>query len=52
MARTFTAAPGLVKLMNQRPWSETRLPVVYRISPERLERLKVAIGHATNIAAV
>lgn len=40
MARIFTAAPGLVKLMSGEEWSVTGLPEVYRITPERLEGLQ------------
>ena len=40
MARTFTVAPALVKLMNGKGWEETGLPDVYQITSERVERLK------------
>ncbi|KAL4931087.1 NAD(P)/FAD-dependent oxidoreductase [Aspergillus undulatus] len=40
MARIFTAAPGLVKLMDGSSWAETRLPKVFQITPARVERLK------------
>ncbi|KAK6856672.1 FAD dependent oxidoreductase [Apiospora arundinis] len=40
MARIFTAAPGLVKLMAGEAWDKTGLPDVYRITRERLERLQ------------
>lgn len=40
MARIFTAAPGLVKLMNGASWAETKLPDVYQITPARIDRLK------------
>jgi hypothetical protein len=39
MARIFTAAPGLVKLMDGEDWSVTGLPEVYQITAERLEKL-------------
>jgi hypothetical protein len=39
MARIFTAAPGLVQLMNGEPWSATGLPEVYQLTKERLENL-------------
>lgn len=42
MARTFTAAPGLVKLMSGKSWDATGLPDVYQITASRLERLKSA----------
>ncbi|KAL4809927.1 FAD dependent oxidoreductase-domain-containing protein [Aspergillus unguis] len=44
MARIFTAAPGLVKLMNGRSWAETQLPEVYQITAERVARLKEQFG--------
>jgi len=40
MARIFTAAPGLVKLMNGKAWEDTKLPDVFAIKPERMTRLK------------
>lgn len=40
MARIFTAAPGLVKLMNGSSWADTQLPDVYQITPSRVKRLK------------
>jgi hypothetical protein len=40
MARIFTAAPGLVKLMDGMSWANTQLPDVYQITPARIERLK------------
>ena len=52
MARIFTAAPGLVKVMNGEPWEATGLPDVYRMTPERLERLKSATGDAPKVAIV
>lgn len=39
MARTFTAAPGLVKLMNGESWAETGLPEAFQLTQERLARL-------------
>lgn len=42
MARIFTAAPGLVKLMNSEPWAATGLPDVYQMTLDRLERLRAA----------
>jgi hypothetical protein len=39
MARIFTAAPGLVQLMNGEKWSETGLPEVYQLTKERMEKL-------------
>lgn len=40
MARIFTAAPGLVKLMGGSTWAETQLPEVYQITPARVQRLR------------
>ncbi|KAJ4988180.1 FAD dependent oxidoreductase [Stagonosporopsis vannaccii] len=42
MARIFTAAPGLVKLMSGKSWDEVGLPDVYQITASRLERLQKA----------
>jgi hypothetical protein len=42
MARTFTAAPGLVKLMSGQPWESVGLPDVYQITSSRLETLNKA----------
>jgi hypothetical protein len=44
MARIFTAAPGLVKLMNGKFWVDTCRPDVYEITPERIARLKTSGG--------
>jgi DNA-binding Xre family transcriptional regulator len=52
MARIFTAAPGLVKLMNGKPWSETELPDVYQMTPERLSKLKSLEENAPQIAVI
>jgi hypothetical protein len=51
MARIFTAAPGLVKLMDGEDWSETGLPEVYQITAERLEKL-TSMEPATAIAVI
>ncbi|KAK7214663.1 hypothetical protein V2G26_002666 [Clonostachys chloroleuca] len=40
MARIFTAAPGLVKLMAGLSWADTRLPEAFEITPARVEKLK------------
>ncbi|KAL6399730.1 FAD dependent oxidoreductase [Ilyonectria robusta] len=40
MARIFTAAPGLVKLMGGTSWADTQLPEVYQITPSRIRQLK------------
>lgn len=52
MARIFTAAPGLVKLMNRESWSATGLPDVYQITPERVERLRNIDVDAPKVAVV
>ncbi|KAF2441765.1 DAO-domain-containing protein [Karstenula rhodostoma CBS 690.94] len=52
MARIFTAAPGLVKVMNGEPWEETGLPEVYKMTPERLKRLRSATEEAPKVAIV
>ena len=40
MARIFTAAPGLVRLMSGESWDVVGLPDVYQITASRLEKLK------------
>lgn len=40
MARIFTAAPGLVKLMDGKDWNDTQLPHSFQITPSRIEKLK------------
>lgn len=52
MARIFTAAPGLVKIMNGESWDATGLPEVYKMTPERLQRLRRASGEAPIVAVV
>lgn len=42
MARIFTAAPALVKLMSGESWDAIGLPNVYQISARRLENLNSA----------
>jgi hypothetical protein len=42
MARTFTAAPGLVRLMSGESWAAVGLPDVYLITEDRLQNLKGA----------
>lgn len=42
MARIFTAAPGLVKLMSGESWEAVGLPDVFQITTSRLEELKRA----------
>lgn len=43
MARIFTAAPGLVRLMNGETWGETQLPDVFQLTPQRVERLRTTV---------
>jgi len=52
MARIFTAAPGLVKLMNGKPWAETALPDVYSLTPDRLLHLQSGLSDSPNVAIV
>jgi hypothetical protein len=52
MARIFTAAPGLVRVMNGEPWDVTGLPEVYKMTQERLQRLQSATGEAPKVAIV
>ncbi|KAI0602371.1 FAD dependent oxidoreductase [Biscogniauxia sp. FL1348] len=40
MARIFTCAPGLVKLIRGGQWSDTGLPECFELTEERLEKLK------------
>jgi len=40
MARIFTAAPGLVKLVRGASWKETGLPECFQVTKERLDRLR------------
>lgn len=42
MARIFTAATRLVKLMDGRPWTDTQFPNVCQITPARVDRLRRA----------
>lgn len=39
MARIFTTAPGLVKLIQGGTWADTGLPECFELTPERLQRL-------------
>ncbi|KIY52156.1 DAO-domain-containing protein [Fistulina hepatica ATCC 64428] len=40
MARCFTFAPGLVRLLQGGTWADTSLPDVYELTPERVEALR------------
>ncbi|KAI1487074.1 FAD dependent oxidoreductase [Biscogniauxia mediterranea] len=40
MARIFTCAPGLVKLIRGGQWNDTGLPECFELTEERLEKLK------------
>jgi len=42
MARIFTAAPGLVKLMQGEPYSSTGLPEAFEMTEARLKALQEA----------
>ncbi|EXJ85341.1 hypothetical protein A1O1_05705 [Capronia coronata CBS 617.96] len=44
MARIFTAAPGLVKLMAGGSWESTQLPDVFQITQSRMKRLEHSTG--------
>lgn len=39
MARIFTCAPGLVKIMTGSPWAATGLPECFNVTQERLSKL-------------
>lgn len=39
MARIFTSAPGVVKLVLGEEWSETGLPECFQMSKARLDKL-------------
>jgi hypothetical protein len=52
MARIFTAAPGLVKLMNGESWSATGLPEVYQMTPKRLGNLQNLPKNAPQVAVI
>lgn len=39
MARIFTSAPGLVKLMKGGSWADTGLPECFQVTKERLDKL-------------
>jgi len=52
MARIFTAAPGLVKLMDGEPWDATGLPEVYQLTSGRLNELKGVSDDAPKVAVV
>jgi hypothetical protein len=51
MARIFTAAPALVKLMNGEDWHTTGLPDVYCLTETRLQQLRKA-SQAAKVAIV
>ncbi|CAJ2511308.1 Uu.00g069330.m01.CDS01 [Anthostomella pinea] len=44
MARIFTCAPGLVKLIQGGKWSDTGLPECFELTDERLDKLKMNAG--------
>lgn len=39
MARIFTCAPGIAKIMLGKDWDDTGLPECFKFSEERLTRL-------------
>ncbi|KAK2803237.1 hypothetical protein FQN50_007104 [Emmonsiellopsis sp. PD_5] len=47
MARIFTCAPGVVKLILGKEWRETGLPECFQITKERLAKLAAGKGKAT-----
>ncbi|KAJ5747042.1 uncharacterized protein N7511_008738 [Penicillium nucicola] len=49
MARIFTAAPALVKLMKGCSWAETKLPEVFQITQSRLDRLKTPLKNKRDV---
>lgn len=51
MARIFTAAAGLVKLMGGSSWADTQLPEVFQITAERAERLNMALKTSRSVPA-
>lgn len=44
MARIFTCAPGLVKLIMGGEWSATGLPECFEMTEDRLRRLQQGVG--------
>ncbi|OCF45328.1 hypothetical protein I317_00851 [Kwoniella heveanensis CBS 569] len=46
MARIFTCAPALAKLVQGAKWSETGLPECFEVSKERLDRLRANAASA------
>jgi hypothetical protein len=52
MARIFTAAPGLVRLMNGEAWEDIGLPDVYQMTAERLERLRNAGSEGAKVGVI
>lgn len=44
MARIFTCAPGLVKLIMGGEWSATGLPECFEMTEDRLHRLQQGVG--------
>ncbi len=43
MARIFTSAPGVAKLILGGSWADTGLPECFEITEERLERLQKGV---------
>lgn len=44
MARIFTCAPGLVKLIMGDEWSATGLPECFEMTEDRLDKLQQGVG--------
>lgn len=51
MARIFTAASGLVKLMAGGSWADTELPEVFQMTVARTEALKKRLIESSSLQA-
>lgn len=51
MARIFTAASGLVKLMGGGSWADTNLPEVFQMTVVRTEALKERLRESSSFQA-
>jgi len=52
MARIFTAASGLVKLMDGDAWNSTELPDVYQMTPERMATIRSLDENPSQVAII
>jgi hypothetical protein len=52
MARIFTAAPGLVKLIDGDAWNSTGLPDVYQMTPERMAKIRSLEENPPQVAVI